>query len=172
MTDSVAMVASIGHELSHIKLLGEMRIQDNNEELTDLTTIVFGLGIFNANVAFQTKKGFNYWAWSRSGYLSQLQWGYSLALFSHLREEENPEWANFLSENVKSAFTKSLKFIQNNLDEIYKQRGKSLKPDSRKKDLIIKITDATQNRNFENLIILYTELLNESPNNKHVCNNL
>jgi tetratricopeptide (TPR) repeat protein len=172
MTDSVAMVASLAHELSHIKLLGEKRIQGNNEELTDLTTIIFGLGIFNANVAFQTKKGFNYWSWSRLGYLSEPQWGYALALFSHLREEENPEWANYLSENVKSAFIKSLKFIQNHLDQIYKQREKPLKSDSGKKDLIIKIQDASQKRNFEDLIILYTELLNENPSNKHVCNNL
>jgi tetratricopeptide (TPR) repeat protein len=172
MTDSVDMVASLAHELSHIKLLGEKRIQANNEKLTDLTTIVFGLGIFNANAAFQTKKGFNYWGWSRSGYLSQLQWGYSLALFSHLREEENPEWVNFVSENIKGAFTKSLRFIQNNLVEIYKQRGTSLKSESEKKDLISEIKEATQNRNFEKLIILYTELLNKNPNNKLVCNNL
>jgi len=172
MTDSVAMVASLAHELSHIKLLGEKRIQVNNEQLTDLTTVVFGLGIFNANVAFQTKKGFNYWGWSSSGYLSQVQWAYALALFSHLREEENPEWVNFLSENVKGAFTKSLRFIQNNLDEIYKQSGKPLKFDSEKKNLISEINDATQTRNFEKLIILYTELLNKSPVNKHLCNNL
>lgn len=48
------LVATLAHEIAHIKLLGENRIEVNNEPLTDLTTILFGLGIFNANAAFQS----------------------------------------------------------------------------------------------------------------------
>ena len=48
------MVAVLAHEIAHIKLPGESRMEENDERITDLTTIFFGLGIFNANAAFQT----------------------------------------------------------------------------------------------------------------------
>jgi hypothetical protein len=105
------MVATLSHELAHIKLLGEKRIEKNNEPLTDLTTIIFGLGVFNANAAFQSKRGVDYWGYSKLGYLSQMEWGYALALFADLRGEENPEWLNFLERNIKADFRQSMRFI-------------------------------------------------------------
>lgn len=114
LNDPIAIVATLAHELAHVKLLGEKRIEENNEDLTDLLTIIFGLGIFNANVSFQTKSSFGLWGWSKSGYLSQMEWGYSLALFAHIRGEENPSWIQFLSPNIKSDFEKSIGFIHNN----------------------------------------------------------
>jgi|JI10StandDraft_1071094.scaffolds.fasta_scaffold45998_2 hypothetical protein len=114
VTDPVSIVATLAHEIAHIKLLGEKRIEENNEDLTDLIVIIFGLGIFNANTAFQTKKDFDSWGWSKSGYLSQMEWGYALALFAYIRGEENPEWANFLNTNIKSDFEKSIEFIHHN----------------------------------------------------------
>jgi len=91
--------------------------------LTDLTTIVFGLGIFNANAAFQTTAGFDSWGWSKSGYLSQMEWGYALALFAYIREEEEPAWIEFLTRNVKSDFRQSLKFIHANKEKIFQPSG-------------------------------------------------
>ena len=114
VNDPVSIVASLAHEIAHIKLLGEKRIEENNEDLTDLIVIIFGLGIFNANTAFQTKKDFDAWGWSKSGYLSQMEWGYALALFAYIRGEENPDWANFLSTNIKADFEKSIEFIHHN----------------------------------------------------------
>jgi hypothetical protein len=114
-----AIVATLSHELAHIKLLGENRIEKNNEPLTDLTTIIFGLGIFNANAAFQTKSSYDSWGWSKSGYLSQMEWGYALALFAYIREEENPDWINFLTTNVKADFNQGSRFINANKDKIF-----------------------------------------------------
>ena len=128
LNEPMGMIATLAHEFSHIKLLGENRIQENNEPLTDLTTIIFGLGIFNANAAFQTKTGFDSWGWSRLGYLSQMEWGYALALFAYVRGEGSPDWINFLSKNVKSDFMKSENFIRSNEHLILKSAGHSGDP--------------------------------------------
>ncbi len=114
LKDPISIVATLAHEIAHIKLLGEKRIKENNEDLTDLMTIVYGLGIFSANVAFQMRRDFDSWSWSKSGYLSQMEWGYGLALFAHIRGEKDPEWKNFLSQNIKSDFEMSMQFINNN----------------------------------------------------------
>ena len=49
LSDPENLVATLAHEFSHIKILGEKRLDFNDEQLTDLTPVVFGLGIFNAN---------------------------------------------------------------------------------------------------------------------------
>ena len=43
LKDPEGLVAVIAHEFSHIKILGEKRLDFNDESLTDLTTVVFGL---------------------------------------------------------------------------------------------------------------------------------
>lgn len=113
------MVATLAHEIAHIKLLGEGRLAENDEPLTDLATIFFGLGIFNANTAFQTSRDDKYYTWSTSGYLTMMEWGYALALFALVRGETEPDWANFLCTNVKADFKQSQYFIANNRDKIF-----------------------------------------------------
>lgn len=108
------MIAILAHEVAHIKLLGENRMEENDEPITDLTTIFFGLGIFNANAAFQTFSDAKYYGWSQSGYLTQMEWGYALALFAYLRHEQQPGWVNYLCKNVKADFIQSQNFISNN----------------------------------------------------------
>lgn len=105
------MVATLAHELAHIKLLGEERLEENDEQLTDLTSIVFGLGVFNANAAFNTFQNFESHGWHKLGYLTQMDWGYVLALFSRLRGEKDPEWAKHLGKNVKSDYEKSYRYL-------------------------------------------------------------
>ena len=112
------MVATLAHEIAHIKLLGENRLEENDEPITDLTTIFFGLGIFNANAAFQTFTDSRYYGWSKSGYLTQMEWGYALSLFAQIRKENQPEWANHLCTNVKADFRQAQNFISNNRDKI------------------------------------------------------
>lgn len=124
LKEPVSMVATLAHELSHIKLLGENRIDKNNEPLTDLATVIFGLGIFNANCAFQTHTGISSWGWNKLGYLSQMEWGYALAVFAYIREEKTPGWINFLATNGKSDFKKSEKFIYANPDKVFKPVSK------------------------------------------------
>ena len=116
--DPVALVATLAHEIAHIKLLGEGRIENNSEPLTDLTTVVFGLGIFNANSAFRFASNFEKWEYKKLGYLTQIHWGYALAIYAHLREENNPIWTKYLSETVKGNFKRSQHFISANQDRI------------------------------------------------------
>ena len=102
-----ALTATICHELGHVHLLADQRInrdEEDSEPLTDLLTVYFGAGIFNANTAFQ----FNQWTdnthqgWStrRMGYLPEHMWGYALASYAWMRGEKNPSWARHLRENI------------------------------------------------------------------------
>jgi hypothetical protein len=118
------MIATLAHELAHIKLLGEERIKKNNESLTDLTTVIFGLGIFNANGAFQFRNKRDSWGYTKLGYLTQMDWGYALALFAFIREEKTPDWIKYLSPNVKADFKQSEQFIYANKHLIMKPQEK------------------------------------------------
>jgi len=113
------MVATLAHEVAHIKLLGENRLEENDEPITDLMTIFFGLGIFNANAAFQTFADSKYYGWSQSGYLTQMEWGYALSLFAHIRQEQEPNWSCHLSKNVKADFIQGQNFISANENIIF-----------------------------------------------------
>ena len=120
LSNAEKLVATLAHEIAHIKLLGEDRLKVNNESLTDLTTTVFGLGVFNANAAFQAFKDFDSHGWSSQGYLTQKQWGYALALFANLRKEISPDWIRYLTPNLKSDFLQSQQFIQDNPDIVFR----------------------------------------------------
>lgn len=114
------LVATLAHEFSHIKILGEKRLEFNDEELTDLTPVVFGLGIFNANSSFKEHKSFDGgYGHNSIGYLKQREWGYALALYSYFRQEENSEWIKYLTPNLKSDFKKSMDFIKANKDKVF-----------------------------------------------------
>ncbi|GAO42741.1 hypothetical protein FPE01S_01_17590 [Flavihumibacter petaseus NBRC 106054] len=114
LDDPEGMVAMLAHEIAHIKLLGENRIEENDELLTDLATIFFGLGVFSANAAFKAYYDYKYYGWSQAGYLTQMEWGYALALFAYIRGESQPFWANHLCDNVKADFIQGQNFIANN----------------------------------------------------------
>jgi len=112
------MVATIAHELGHVILLGGGRLSPehkSHEHVTDLITVFYGLGIFAANSAFQFSQwqdsSHHGWSASRSGYLPEEAFAYSLALYAWLRGEANPEWANYLSMNVGYYFKDCLKYL-------------------------------------------------------------
>ena len=115
-----SMVATLAHEIAHIKLLGENRLDKNDEKLTDLATIFFGLGIFNANEAFKTFRGVDYSGWRKMGYLTQMEWGYALSLFAYIREEENPGWIKHLTLNIQGDFIQGQNFILANEELVFK----------------------------------------------------
>lgn len=119
LIDPDNLVASLAHEFSHIKILGERRLNFNDEGLTDLTPVVFGLGIFNANSAFKEHKSFDSYGHRSIGYLKQREWGYALALYAYFRQEENPDWIKYLTPNIKSDFKKSMNFIYDNTDKVF-----------------------------------------------------
>ena len=119
LNDGENLVATLAHEFSHIKILGEKRLEFNDEQLTDLTPVVFGLGIFNANSSFKEHKSFDSYGHNSIGYLKQREWGYALALYAFFRQEESSDWTKYLTPNLKSDFKKSMDFIKDNTDKIF-----------------------------------------------------
>jgi hypothetical protein len=112
------LVGTIAHELGHVILLGEDRLDpdyEDHELLTDLLTVFYGLGIFSANSSFSfeqyTNAQFQGWQASRAGYLTEEMYGYGLALFAYARSESKPEWSRHLSTNVKHYFKQGLKYL-------------------------------------------------------------
>ena len=110
------------HELAHAKLMGHAKMDYVDEYLTDLATVFFGFGIFNANTAFQFRQSNDGWSWSDLGYLKIDEWAYALALLAYLRKEKNPEWAQYLNPSVKKVFEKSAQFISENENSLFQQK--------------------------------------------------
>lgn len=112
------LVATIAHELGHVILLGEERLDPDyadHEPMTDLVTVFYGLGIFNANSAFVfeqwTNQQYQGWRAGGAGYLTEEMYGYALALFALIRNEAKPSWAKYLKTNVKSYFKSSVRYL-------------------------------------------------------------
>ncbi len=110
------LIATIAHEYGHIKLLGEKRLDFNDEYLTDVVPLLFGLGIFNANSSFK----FYGWTYSKMGYLTQMDWGYLLALFAFVKEDDSPSWLVYLNKTLQKDFEQSINFMINNEEVIFK----------------------------------------------------
>ena len=119
------LVATLAHEFAHIKILGEHRLDFNDEFLTDLTPVVFGLGIFNANASFRFFQSYEGWGHNSVGYLKQQEWGYALALYAYYRQEPSPEWEKYLTKNIRSDFRKSEAFIYANQDKVFIEEYKA-----------------------------------------------
>ncbi|HEY3782291.1 MAG TPA: hypothetical protein VGL56_14500 [Fimbriimonadaceae bacterium] len=99
-----SMIAVMTHELSHVLLLGDEKIErdmEKMEPLTDLMTVFSGFGVFNANASHVHKSGSHGWSVSNHGYLSQSEFAYALAVFAWTRGERDPGWQKELSTNVR-----------------------------------------------------------------------
>ena len=118
MADPVGFIATAAHELGHVLLLGDRRLHrdaEHVEPMTDLTTVFWGLGIFNANACFQfhqfsdgQRSGHEF---RRLGYLSQEAWGYALARWAVMRGDRRPAWSRYLSRDVSHYMQQSLKVL-------------------------------------------------------------
>jgi len=102
LSDPERLVADIAHEIARMRLMESLQPEDSHQ-LADLTTLLFGLGVFNSNASFYTAK---------KGYVLQREWGYALALFARLRNEKDPAWAKHLTPNIRSDFAKSQNYLE------------------------------------------------------------
>lgn len=119
LRDPSYIVAVIAHEIGHVLLTKNSKITPDTtdfEQLADLLTVFWGLGIFTANAAFkftQWSGGGKYgWSSRRHGYLSEQMFGYSLALFAWIRSEVKPHWTNHLEVNIKHYFKSGLRYLE------------------------------------------------------------
>jgi hypothetical protein len=114
LPDPIAVTAVIAHELGHVRLLGEERIEPgrrDGEQLTDLVTVVLGLGVFNANASFEFDQSASGWQATRLGYLSEEMFGYALARYARLRGEHTPAWVAALDNNPRGYFQQAQRFL-------------------------------------------------------------
>jgi len=72
LTDPERRVPYLAHEIARMLLMESPQPQDD-PRLAEMTTMMFGLGVFNANASFYS---------ARNGYILQREWGYALALCS------------------------------------------------------------------------------------------
>ncbi len=112
------LVATLAHESAHAKLLGELKMEENDEELTDLATVFFGFGIFGANTACKFHQSHDRWGYGTQGYFDEKEWAHALAMMAFLRGEDSPEWASHLTKQVQKHLKDSLRFLIANEKEI------------------------------------------------------
>ncbi|WP_420581309.1 hypothetical protein [Reichenbachiella sp.] len=116
----IALIATLAHELAHYKLLYEQRIDENNEFVTDLLTIVYGLGVFGANTSIVEMQSWNDGGFSGwqvkggAGYLHFKVWAYALAYYALLKGDDYRHWADYLEKDVRSIFNKCIKYLECN----------------------------------------------------------
>jgi hypothetical protein len=115
LKDPISLIATISHELSHQILLGENRIEENDEFLTDLTAISYGFGIFIGNSKFNfsqfsTNGGFG-WQSSNQGYLPEQIIAYSMAWLSKERNQKT-DYSKFMKKSVKKYFEQSFEYLE------------------------------------------------------------
>jgi hypothetical protein len=126
--NTVGLVGTMAHELAHLRLMGEGRIMSevyDNELLTDLTTVVFGLGIFLASSPRAWLSHFNsYWPGTtikKPEYMTGPMFGYALAHLAWFRGEEQPAWAKHLHLNARPDLRHGIKYL-------FKTRDSSFRP--------------------------------------------
>ena len=113
LKNPISLIATISHELAHQILLGENRIEENDEFLTDFTAIVYGFGIFIGNSRFQfSSKGFG-WQMSSQGYLPEQIIAYAMAWLSKERNEKT-DYCQFLDKSLKQYFDQSIYWLMEN----------------------------------------------------------
>ena len=114
LSSAPQVASTLAHELAHVHLLGDRRLkpeEEDHEQLADLLTVFFGMGIIAANAAFhfsQWQYGqWGGWSAGRSGYLTEEEYGWALANYAWLRDECKPDWANHLSDRKSTRLNSS-----------------------------------------------------------------
>ncbi len=115
LKNPISLIATIAHELSHQILLGEDRIEENDEFLTDLLAITYGFGIFLGNSRFTNSTFFTNggegWQTQSQGYLPEQIMAYAMARLSLERNEET-DYIEFMDKSLKKYFLQSLEFLK------------------------------------------------------------
>jgi hypothetical protein len=121
MNDPISLIATISTELAKYKLMDEYAVKDDINILSDLTSIIFGFGIFKGNSYFKfaqwtgtTHQG---WQMQKRGGLPEPIIAYVMAWLAHYRREDI-SWQHYLNKTMKNYFEKSYKYIKQNKDDM------------------------------------------------------
>ena len=120
----VHIIATFAHELSHPLLMSLPDEPPGGEECeefaTDLATTFFGFGLFGANSAFEFSQfsdvggGSQGWSFRRTGYLTEAEWGFSLAVYLHLTRQPIEAAIEFLKPSPAGYLKKSMRYLDEN----------------------------------------------------------
>ena len=114
LKNPTSLIATIAHELSHVILLGENIIEENDEFLTDLMAITYGFGIFLGNSRFNFSQYSNGnmigWQTNSQGYLPEQIIAFFMALLS-VERKENTDYKKFLNKTMLKYFKQSIAFL-------------------------------------------------------------
>ena len=119
LRDPSALIATFAHELCHYLLAV---VEDEPpatwkelEPLTDLSAVLEGFGLFLCNTAFQFKQWTSFdkqgWSYSRKGYLTEAELGFSLAIFCIRNQLDAGLAARALKPNPREVFCDALDYI-------------------------------------------------------------
>lgn len=114
LKNPVSLTATLTHELGHVKLMGEGWYdgsEADNELMTELVTVYYGLGIFSANSAFMIGHDTGSWSYNTKGYFKQETWAYALALYAWINQDENPEWIKHLNKTIRGDFKRTMRWF-------------------------------------------------------------
>lgn len=120
------LVGTMAHELAHVRLLGERRLDADaydGELLTDLTVVFHGLGIFVANSPRNWDSQYSQWpgtTMKMPEYMTLPMYAYALAHVAWFRNEPWPVWAKFLRPDARAAFKQALRFLQKTGDSAFR----------------------------------------------------
>ncbi len=114
LKNPISLIATISHELAHQILLGENRIEENDEYLTDFTAITYGFGIFIGNSrfnfsSFSTNGEFG-WQSGSQGYLPEQIIAYAMAWLSNERKEKF-DYQLYLNKSMKKYFEQGVEYL-------------------------------------------------------------
>jgi hypothetical protein len=122
------LVGTFAHELAHARTLGESRAMSDeydNELLTDLTVVHFGLGIFLANAPRHWAGSDSKWPGTnlrKPEYMSAPMFGWALAHLAWFRGESKPEWAKHLTHSARINLKQGLRYLRETGDSWYKPK--------------------------------------------------
>lgn len=94
---------------------------------TDLATVHFGFGLFSANSAFNSQQFTDVhrqdWNVARSGYLSEREWSFAIALFGELCDVPPQTCKGFVKEAIWSQIANNRTDLRANPAVLARLRG-------------------------------------------------
>ena len=112
------LVGTVAHELAHARLMGEGRAtgdEFDNELLTDLAVVHFGLGLFLANVPRHWPSQTRTWPGTdvpRPRYMTTAMYGYALAARSLGVGDVRPKWRRALVPGARAELDAAVRFLR------------------------------------------------------------
>jgi hypothetical protein len=126
LTNSMYLLATLAHELSHELLLGGGLLDESvadHEWITDLLPVFLGIGVFAANATIHEQYWHegqtSSWVIGKQGYLPSRMFGYAMALFCFVRQERNPPWVKHLRQDAATALTGGLRYLEKTGDTLF-----------------------------------------------------